>query len=156
MTALRWNVDDLTGSMTPTEASHALALAQVRGYLVLEEAPTDPPSSPEVRWIHDQWYAHCEALSVHPIVVCPGLRAPWCVMIAFPDGPDAVLADVRHAFAEAFRRHLGRDPSRGDPDAWAARMDDRAVAEGIAAELAAIDARSKKPTSTTRADGDAR
>lgn len=118
--------------MPQTRARHALARAQLRGYLVLSEAPTDPPSSPEIRWLQEQWNAHCETLSLHRIVVCPGFRSRWCVMIVFRNGPDAELGYIKHAFVGAFQRHLGRGPSRGDPEAWVGRTSKREAAEAVA------------------------
>lgn len=135
--------------MKQTRAARALALAQIRGYLVIEDVPTEPPSSPEAQWLLEQWNAHCEMLSLHRVVVCPNVHGKWCVMLAFRDGPASELAYVKHALAEAFSRRLGREPSRKDPDAWVARTRKRELAEAVATELAAIDARQRDPAFET-------
>lgn len=135
--------------MKQTRGAKALALAQVRGYLVLEDVPTEPPSSPELRWLLEQWNMHCEAASLHRVLVCPNVHGKWCVMLAFRDGPGSELAYVKDALAEAFSRHLDRGPSRKDSDAWAARTRKRDLAEAVASELAAIDARQRDPALET-------
>lgn len=145
----RWPLDASTHMMKPTRVAKALALAQVRGYLVLEDVPTDPTSSSETQWLLEQWNMQCEALSLHRVVVCPNVRGRWCVMIAFRAGPGSELAYVKHALAEAFSRRLGRGPSRKDSDTWAARTGKRDLAEAVASELAAIDAQQRDPAFET-------
>lgn len=135
--------------MKQTRAAKALALAQVRGYLVLEDAPTDPASSPEAQWLLEQWNVHCEAASLHRVVVCPNVHGKWCVMIALQGGPGSELAYVKHALADAFSRRPGRQPSRKDPDAWVARTKRRDLAEAVASELAAVDAQQRDPAFET-------
>ena len=56
----RWPLDTSTYAMQQTRAARTLALAQIRGYLVLEDLPTEPPASPEGQWLLEQWKAHCE------------------------------------------------------------------------------------------------
>lgn len=125
--------------MNAADVDQALAAAEARGFLTLDEAATDPPSD-EMKRVHETWNERCAALSRHRVAVFPALRENrWCVMIAFDAGPDAELAYVKEGFAKAFRRHLGRDPNRDDPEAWYARHDDRGTLEAVAAELVAID-----------------
>lgn len=125
--------------MNAADVDQALATAEARGFLTLDEAPTDPASE-EMKRVHDAWNERCATLSRHRVAVFPALRRDsWCVVIAFAIGPDAELAYVRKAIADVFRRHLGRDPNTGDPEAWYAQHDDRGTLEALAAELVAID-----------------
>lgn len=135
--------------MDAADVDRALATAEARGYLVLDEVPTDPPSE-EMRRVQDVWNERCQALSRHRVAVFPALRGNrWCAMIAFGAGPIAEFAYVKEGFTRAFRRHLGRGPNRSDPEAWYARHDSRAALEALAAELVALDEQPRDGTFET-------
>lgn len=124
-------------TMHPTELDAALAVAKIKGYLVIDE-PFDPESSGHAKLL-DKWSSHCEAAQRNPVLVVLGSFGLWRAAIAFRAGADAEMVYVLHELKEAFRRHLG-DSNRSSDEAWFASSQDRRRAEALAFELAAIDA----------------
>lgn len=128
--------------MTPTEIEHALATAKARGYLVIAE-PFNP-ETPEHQQLVNEWNDHCEVLGRQRVLVIQTGWGLWRTMIGYREGSDGEMQYVRHAFEEAFVRHLGSDPRKED-EAWFASTQDRRRAEALAFELGLIDAEPRDP-----------
>lgn len=130
--------------MDTATANRALVDGHTRGFVTIEETPTDPPT-PEVKRLLENFNDHCARLKRHRVLVCRSAFGLWRTMIAFEDRPDNELAYVRDAITRAFVDYFGCEPRRDDPEAWYGSTDDRWLAEALAAALVAIDSQRRDP-----------
>jgi hypothetical protein len=129
--------------MNTIDADRKLTEAKGCGYLVLDAQPTDTSSQQETR-LFKEWNAWCEREGRHRVFMFPN-DGGWFLILAFRDGPEAEFGYVRQSFADAFQRHLHREPDRDDREAWSAWTGTMERAEALAADLVAVDSQPRDP-----------